>query len=177
MTDENEYLATLVEVATNEATSFVVFRGGTVVAFVEPDASVDLAIAAQALMKEYGPVHPGSPAGDFGVTRLRQGYGWAVTSHHPDIFTLVLPSESPRTRATPSSVSWAVPRETRTRATSRSRRLPTDADETKPSSLVVASRPAFTPPTHRPARRRATSAVIARTAPEGIRVSVGCAWP
>ena len=40
-------------------------------------------------MIEWGPVHAGSPAGDFNVIELPDDLGWAVGCHHPDILTLV----------------------------------------------------------------------------------------
>jgi hypothetical protein len=42
-----------------------------------------------ALLKEWGPVVPGTPAGDFNVVALQEDPGWVVTSHHPDILTYV----------------------------------------------------------------------------------------
>lgn len=59
---------------------WVLFDNGTCVILVEPGD--DLAAPAVALMKERGPVHPGSPAGDFGVIVLPDGFGWVVTGHH-----------------------------------------------------------------------------------------------
>jgi hypothetical protein len=52
-------------------------------------------------MKEWGPVHAGSPAGDFGVIELPDGFGWVVTGHHDDILTLVGQDEvSPKEAST-----------------------------------------------------------------------------
>jgi hypothetical protein len=45
-------------------------------------------------MKTHGPVHAGSPAGDFSVINLDDDPGWVVTSHHPDILTYVSPDEA-----------------------------------------------------------------------------------
>ena len=44
-------------------------------------------------MEEWGPVHPGGSAGDFGVIELPDGLGWVVTGHHDDILTFVGPDE------------------------------------------------------------------------------------
>lgn len=44
-------------------------------------------------MREWGPVHVGSPAGDFNVISLPDGLGWVVTCHHNDILTYVSPDE------------------------------------------------------------------------------------
>jgi hypothetical protein len=53
----------------------------------------DLAVQATALLREWGPVRPGSSFGDFGVVTLDNGHGWVVTCHHNDILTLVGPDE------------------------------------------------------------------------------------
>jgi hypothetical protein len=52
-----------------------------------------LAEQAVALLKEYGPVHAGSSAGDFGVIDLTDIEGWVVTGHHNDVLTYVGPEE------------------------------------------------------------------------------------
>ena len=54
----------------------------------------DLATQATAIMAEYGPVHVGSPAGDFGVIHLNDVPGWVVYGHHPDMLTYVSPEEA-----------------------------------------------------------------------------------
>lgn len=71
--------------------SWVLFKNGTGVILVEPDD--DLAAQAIGMMKKWGPVHPGSSAGDFGVITLNTARGWAVQCHHEDIFTYVGPDE------------------------------------------------------------------------------------
>lgn len=54
---------------------------------MEPEA--DLQSQAVELLREYGPVHAGSPAGDFSAINLDNDPGWVVTCHHPDILTYV----------------------------------------------------------------------------------------
>jgi hypothetical protein len=71
--------------------SWVLFQNGTCVVLVKPEA--DLAAQATAIMKEWGPVHAGSPAGDFSVVTLAEQPGWVVTCHHPDVLTYVGPDE------------------------------------------------------------------------------------
>jgi hypothetical protein len=44
-------------------------------------------------MREWGPVHAGSPAGDFSVIKLEGHPGWVVTCHHPEVLTYVAPDE------------------------------------------------------------------------------------
>jgi hypothetical protein len=45
------------------------------------------------ILKEWGPVHAGSPAGDFSVVTLSSHPGWVVTCHHNDVLTYVAPEE------------------------------------------------------------------------------------
>ena len=71
--------------------SWVLFKHGTCIILVDPE--MDLRAQALALMQEWGPVHAGSSAGDFGVVSLRDAPGWVVTSHHNDILTYVGPDE------------------------------------------------------------------------------------
>ncbi len=67
--------------------SWVLFENGTCVILMEPEG--DLSAQAIELMKEWGPVEEGSPAGDFSVITLEHDAGWVVTSHHNDILTYV----------------------------------------------------------------------------------------
>ncbi|SEU39745.1 hypothetical protein [Nonomuraea wenchangensis] len=67
------------------------FAHGTGVILMEP--ADDLTQQATILLREYGPVHSGTPAGDFNVIDLDDASGWAVTGHHPDILTYLDPSE------------------------------------------------------------------------------------
>lgn len=71
--------------------SWVLFKNGTCVILVEPEA--DLVAQAIALMKAWGPVRAGSSAGDFSVIALANAPGWVVTCHHKDILTYVDPDE------------------------------------------------------------------------------------
>ncbi|MET9338496.1 hypothetical protein [Nonomuraea sp. NPDC003804] len=73
------------------ATSWVLFANGTCVILTEP--ADDLAEQATELLREYGPVRPGTPAGDFITVDLDDAPGWAVTGHHPDILTYVAEDE------------------------------------------------------------------------------------
>ena len=71
--------------------SWVLFENGTIVILMKPED--DLEKQAISLMKEFGKVSAGNPAGDFSVINLSNDDGYAVTCHHPDIFTYVSPSE------------------------------------------------------------------------------------
>ncbi len=75
--------------------SWVLFKHGTCVTLASPvrGSAQELAVQATALMKEWGPVVPGTPAGDFDVIKLQDDPGWVVTSHHPDVRTYVGPDE------------------------------------------------------------------------------------
>eukprot|EP01129_Flabellula_baltica_P016184 TRINITY_DN8506_c0_g1_i1.p1 TRINITY_DN8506_c0_g1~~TRINITY_DN8506_c0_g1_i1.p1 ORF type:complete len:122 (-),score=22.52 TRINITY_DN8506_c0_g1_i1:46-411(-) len=67
--------------------SWVIFSHGTVVIFNDPSEN-DRERAID-LLRTYGPVHVGTPAGDFNVIELNDEIGWAVTCHHNDILTFV----------------------------------------------------------------------------------------
>lgn len=71
--------------------SWVLFQNGTCVILMEPQA--DLKAQAIELLREWGPVRPGSSAGDFGITTLTDHPGWVVTCHHNDIIAYVAPNE------------------------------------------------------------------------------------
>ena len=71
--------------------SWVLFENGTCVILMEPKS--DLRAQALAIMQEWGPVHVGSSAGDFGTIELDDAPGWIVTGHHPDMLTYVAPDE------------------------------------------------------------------------------------
>ena len=70
---------------------WVLFSNGTCVILMEPED--DLEAQAIELMREWGPVHVGSPAGDFNTITLPDDPGWVVTCHHNDILTYVAPDE------------------------------------------------------------------------------------
>ncbi|MBV6702738.1 hypothetical protein KV557_37535 [Kitasatospora aureofaciens] len=71
--------------------SWVLFQHGTCVVLTAPEG--DLADQATGILGEFGPVHAGSPAGDFGVIDLQDADGWVVTGHHNDVLTYVAPDE------------------------------------------------------------------------------------
>ncbi len=71
--------------------SWVLFQHGTCVILMQPEH--DLAAQAIEIMKEWGPVHAGSSAGDFSTIALEDYPGWVVTGHHPDMLNYVSPEE------------------------------------------------------------------------------------
>ncbi|MFJ7265539.1 hypothetical protein ACIQV3_02525 [Streptomyces sp. NPDC099050] len=71
--------------------SWVLFEQGTCVVLTAPEG--ELAGQATEILKEFGPVRAGSPAGDFGVIDRKDAEGWVVTGHHNDVLTYVGPDE------------------------------------------------------------------------------------
>jgi hypothetical protein len=71
--------------------SWVLFENGTCVILMAPEA--DLRQQATELLKEWGVVQSGTPAGDFSVIALSEHPGWVVTGSHPDILNYVSPEE------------------------------------------------------------------------------------
>ncbi|MFD9002994.1 hypothetical protein ACFV0T_18765 [Streptomyces sp. NPDC059582] len=67
--------------------SWVLFEHGTCVVLTAPDG--ELADQATEILGEFGSVHAGSAAGDFGVIDLKDVEGWVVTGHHNDVLTYV----------------------------------------------------------------------------------------
>ena len=72
---------------------WVLFRHGTLVGPIQ--AGEEPVAHATELLREWGPVRPGSPAGDFNVLQPKEGgsEGWVILSHHGLIATLVTPAE------------------------------------------------------------------------------------
>lgn len=67
--------------------SWVLFEHGTCVVLEEPVGP--LADRGTEILREFGPVSVSGPAGDFRVLELKNGEGWLVTGHHPDVVTYV----------------------------------------------------------------------------------------
>ena len=91
MAGAGEVVETWRQIIIGDHKSWVLFAHGTCV--VLPDPAEDLAGQAIGILREYGPVHPGSPSGDFAVIALPAARGWVVTCHHPDVLTYVAPAE------------------------------------------------------------------------------------
>jgi len=71
--------------------AWVLFRHGTVVVFAE--SAPDIRYVAIAMLRKWGPVRAGCPAGDFAISTSDRHSGWIVHCHHPDILTYVDPEE------------------------------------------------------------------------------------
>lgn len=72
---------------------WVLFENGTYIVFNDTDKIEDIRKEAFKIMAEYGPVHIGSPAGDFEVITLKKAEGWSISGHYFGMYTYVHPSE------------------------------------------------------------------------------------
>jgi hypothetical protein len=84
--------------------SWVVFEQGTCVILMKSEA--DLSKQAREILAQWGLVHPGSSAGDFGITTLTVAPGWVVSGEHPDVLNYVSPEDF--TEQTPNLVQIGV---------------------------------------------------------------------
>jgi hypothetical protein len=72
---------------------WVLFENGTYIIFDDISTIEDVKEEAIKLMKEFGPVSAGGPAGDFSVIHLNLTDGWLVSGHGYGMYTYVHPSE------------------------------------------------------------------------------------
>lgn len=72
---------------------WVLFQNGSYIIFDNTDTIKDIKEEAIKLMKEFGPVYLGTPAGDCGVTKLNKTEGWSISGHFYGMYTYVNPSE------------------------------------------------------------------------------------
>lgn len=72
---------------------WVLFENGTYIIFDDISTIEDVKEEAIQLMKEFGPVSAGGPAGDFSVIHLNLTEGWLVSGHGYRMYTYVHPSE------------------------------------------------------------------------------------
>ncbi|WNI37837.1 hypothetical protein [Chryseobacterium sp. SG20098] len=72
---------------------WVLFENGTYIIFDDISIIGDVKEKALQLMKEFGPVYAGGPAGDFNVIHLNLTEGWLVSGHGYGMYTYVHPSE------------------------------------------------------------------------------------
>jgi len=94
MNDEietNRMIAIWREILVKEENSWVMFEHGTCVILLEPEE--DIRAQAIVIMKMWGPVVPGTSAGDFKVDTWEDLPGWTVFYHHPDMANYVSPEE------------------------------------------------------------------------------------
>jgi hypothetical protein len=69
-------------------TNWVLFSNGTYIILAD-SIETDKKNKAIEIMKEYGPVFAGSPAGDITVTTLNLAPGWSVGGHYYGMYTYV----------------------------------------------------------------------------------------
>ncbi|MDR6548590.1 hypothetical protein J2810_004680 [Chryseobacterium rhizosphaerae] len=72
---------------------WVLFKNGTYIIFDDIANVGNVKDEAIKLMKEYGPVFGGTPAGDFNTIYLTETEGWLVAGHGYGMYTYVHPSE------------------------------------------------------------------------------------
>ncbi|KAL4879213.1 hypothetical protein BJY04DRAFT_220331 [Aspergillus karnatakaensis] len=69
---------------------WVVFSHGTVVILTSPSSTLSPKEQATEIMREWGPVHIGTPAADFNILDLmEEAGGYMVSGHHRDMLTFV----------------------------------------------------------------------------------------
>jgi len=76
------------------AISWVLFENGTCVMILKPEN--DLRAQAIEIIKSHGSAIPGSPSGDFDVTKIPKIDGWLITGDYPGIMDYVSSQEGKR---------------------------------------------------------------------------------
>lgn len=72
---------------------WVLFKNGTYIIFDDITKVKNINDEAIAMMKEFGPVFAGGPAGDFNTIHLTKTKGWIVSGHGYGMYTFVSPNE------------------------------------------------------------------------------------
>ena len=88
-----ELISAVKQVINPKFKDWVLFENGSYLVYDNTDTIVNVKSHAIQLLKEMGPVHVGSPSGDFGVSILPDGGGWIISSHQYGLYTYVAPSE------------------------------------------------------------------------------------
>lgn len=90
--NENQSIVSIwKEIINNDDETWIIFEKGTCIILLEPEE--DLEKQAITLLKEWGPVVPGTSLGDFNVQKEKNLPGWIVLYSHPDIANYVSPEE------------------------------------------------------------------------------------
>ncbi len=71
--------------------SWVLFKNGTCVMLLKPQK--DITAQAIQILKDHGEVIPGTPSGDFEVTKIPDINGWVVIGDYPGIMMYVSKEE------------------------------------------------------------------------------------
>ena len=104
LASEEKFVEAWKHLVVGDEKSWVLFKHGTCVILTDPERELDK--HAIRLIQQYGPVHPGGPAGDFGTMSVTDYQGWAVTGQHQDILTYVSPDEVPKDHDTDFEVGF-----------------------------------------------------------------------
>lgn len=86
-----ELVAVYKKAIVDPAISWVLFKNGTCVMLLKPED--DLRASAILIIKSHGSVIPGSPSGDFEVTKIPEIDGWLITGDYPGIMDYVSSQE------------------------------------------------------------------------------------
>lgn len=134
MTNLGELVDTWRRIIVGQHKSWVLFAHDTVVVFVGP--TEDLAGEAVGILREYGPVHPGSPAGDFSTINLTAApAGWSPGRPRPapdGADETTSPARRRPTPRTPPRGSGSSPCQASQRALRQGRGLPLRLQERMP---------------------------------------------
>lgn len=71
----------------DSSTNWVLFKNGTCVLLL--NSQEDIQSQAIKILKEHGSVIPGTPSGDFEVTKIPEIDGWLITGDYPGILNYV----------------------------------------------------------------------------------------
>ena len=92
MLTETEIIDHVKKAISPQFKDWVLFSNGTYIIF-EDTAIKDKAAKAIDIMKKFGPVHVGTPAGDITVTDLKYTDGWVVGGDFYGMYTYVHPKQ------------------------------------------------------------------------------------
>lgn len=75
------------KIITDQSMNWVLFKNGTCVMLLNPQN--DIKTQAIQILRAHGSVTPGTPTGDFEVTKIPEINGWIVTGDYPGIMMYV----------------------------------------------------------------------------------------
>lgn len=87
-----DFIAVFQKVVIDPDVSWVLFKHGTCVMLLTPED--DIRKQAIRILKDHGSVIPGTPSGDFDVTRIPDIQGWIVIGVYPGIMVYVSEDEA-----------------------------------------------------------------------------------
>ncbi|MFT5618650.1 MAG: hypothetical protein ACI85I_001885 [Arenicella sp.] len=73
--------------------NWILFKNGTYIIIEDSTSAKEIEEEGLKKMKEFGPVHVGGSAGDFGTITLDKTIGWVVSCHGYGMYTYVHPNE------------------------------------------------------------------------------------